>query len=107
MSSIVPPSFLTNLMSRKSTLSNLGSIFGSEIYLKLDIPYILRTASTAIGDNSFEFPETTFDESAVLTQVINFSLSFKSIVSQIDWRTSRASVKAKPKPSEIEVCFLS
>lgn len=72
---MVPPNFLTILISLKSTLSNFGSDkLGSNI---------LRTASTAIGESSLEFEETTFDDKAVLTQVMSLSLLFKSIFSLI------------------------
>ncbi len=62
VSSIVPPSFFTSLMSFKSTFV---AVWGS---------MILSTASTAIGESSSVLAETTFELNEVFTHWIRVSL---------------------------------
>ena len=62
MSSIVPPTFLTILISLRSTLV---AVFGS---------IILIIDSTAKGDNKSEYDETTFELREVLTHSIKVYL---------------------------------
>lgn len=52
---MVPPTFLVTLISLKSTL------------VDLEFAIILRTESTAIGDNSLALLEITLEDKEVLT----------------------------------------
>jgi len=75
---MVPPSFLTTLISLKSTLTSLS------------FSTILITASTASGANYVELDETTLDAKDVCTHYINYSLLFKSTTTFISSNISNA-----------------
>lgn len=81
VSSIVPPSFFTTLMSLKSTLFS-------------PLPRILKTASTAIGANYVLLAETTFEDKAVVTHSISDYLSSRSTLVLISSRNSIALLNA-------------
>jgi len=82
-SSTHDPNFLTTLISLKSTSV---AVFGSSITFK--------TASTAIGESSFEQDEITFEDKQVLTQDNKDSLSVNTIYLAKSSKTFKASSKA-------------
>lgn len=86
VSSMVPPNFLTILMSFKSTFVAVrGSI-------------ILSTASTAIGESSSVLVDTTFELREVFTHSIKVSLFEISTGIERDLITSRDLSRALWKP---------
>lgn len=94
VSSTVPPNFFVTLISLKSTL------------VLLFFSIILKTESTAKGDNSLELVEITFELKAVLTVSINLALSYKSTFSEIVSKISKALFYALINPSEIDVGWI-
>lgn len=91
LSSIVPPTFLTILMFRRSTFSAvLGSI-------------VFNTESTAIGPSKFECWETILEERDVDAAWRRVARSEREMGCDMSWRVLTAAAAALWKDSEIIV----
>ena len=93
VSSMVPPTFLTRRMSRKSTLS-------------LSLLTRRRTESTAIGARMDEYCETILDESDVVAARKRLSRSLRSTGRAISVRNSTTLAAARVNDSAMMVGWM-